>query len=475
MRPLIGNFLSMASLRVGSAAVTFALFWYLSHHLSASDLGGFSLLMNAFFMVQALPLLGMAMPLMRRVAARPADVCAETSSSLCFALPVAALIGGGLAIAGHWYAAEGLVWPFALVGLSIVPTAWTLVAESVLVGREQMYGIAYVNILETVGRLVGAIAVVKLGFGLTGVFLVFVCLRFAAALAYLLNPQVPALRWHFVQRQHLAAYRREFPTYLSIAVVTALCTRSDLFVVSKLLSLKDAGIYAAASRLSDAALMVPTMAAIVVFPTQSRLFESDPLAFCQLLERAVRWCLIGGFALALLVVTLSPLITGLIYAPRLAAPAAPILELLILGSTLMVIDQILSTTMMAARAQHADLRSMSVGLVVLIALMFTCIHFFGLMGAGMAPPAALLLRILYRLSWAQRVLQRPVLVMAVRVLIAAGGAVAVLFLDLAPGKISGLLLSLAVYAFGLWVTRGLGPTDFHALRKFVTAHPDAGA
>jgi O-antigen/teichoic acid export membrane protein len=245
-----------------------------------------------------------------------------------------------------WYAEEGLTWPFVLVGLSMLPSAYTTVAECVLVGREKMQGIAYVNLGEAVGRIIGAIIAIHWQLGLVGVFTAFVALRYAAAGAYLCNPHLRPPRWQLVEPAMIQSYRREFPTFLSIAVVTAMCTRLDIVLLSKLLSLGEAGIYAAAARLSDAALMVPTMAAVVMFPTQARLFESDPAAFLRVLMRGVRWCLIAGFALALVVIALAPLIIHTVYAPKLW-PAAPILQILILGAALMVIDQLLSTTICA--------------------------------------------------------------------------------------------------------------------------------
>jgi O-antigen/teichoic acid export membrane protein len=458
----------MASLRLGAAALTFALFWYLSHHLSTAHLGGFSLLMNAFFMFQTLPLLGMNLPLIRRVAAHPEDAGSATSNSLYFALPVALVIGMGLAVAGRWYASDGLALPFALVGFSMLPTAWTVVAECVLVGREQMDGIAYVTLLEALGRFLGASVAIRTGYGLTSVFVVFACLRVAAAVAYLFNRHMPIPRWRSVQSRILQSYRREAPTYLSIAVVTALCARVDIVLVSKLLSLRDAGVYAAAARLSDAALMVPTIAAVVIFPTQSRLFDANIAGFALLLERGVRWCLIVGFAFALLIVALSPHIVHLLFAPSLA-PAAGILQILILGAAMMVTDQLLSTTMMAARAQHADLRSMTLGLIVLVALLCVLAHYFGLLGAAIAPPAALLTRCLYRLKWAQQLLSKPVLFIALRVLTAAAAAVGIWFLHIFPAKSIDLLLAFAVYALALWATRSIAATDWRALRHFLLA------
>ena len=464
-RAILVNFASMASFRVGLAAMTFGLFWILSHRLTTSQLGAFSLLMNAFFMVQTLPLLGMTMPLMRRIAAHPENAAAEISSSFFFALPVAAFIGAGLGLTGRlWYAEEGLTWPFVLVGLSMLPSAYTTVAECVLVGREKMQGIAYVNLGEAVGRIIGAIIAIHWQLGLVGVFTAFVALRYAAAGAYLCNPHLRPPRWQLVEPAMIQSYRREFPTFLSIAVVTAMCTRLDIVLLSKLLSLGEAGIYAAAARLSDAALMVPTMAAVVMFPTQARLFESDPAAFLRVLMRGVRWCLIAGFALALVVIELAPLIIHTVYAPKLW-PAAPILQILILGAALMVIDQLLSTTMMAAHAQHADLRSMCVGLVTLVTLLVTFTHFRGLVGAAAAPPAALLVRVLYRLSWAQGRFSAPFVPVAARVLLAAAAAVGLFFLPMSRSAPLDLVLSLGAYGLLLGAMRAVGGGDLNALRE----------
>jgi O-antigen/teichoic acid export membrane protein len=474
-RAILVNFASMASFRVGLAAMTFGLFWILSHRLTTTQLGGFSLLMNVFFMVQTLPLLGMTMPLMRRIAARPDTAPAEISSSFFFALPVAALLGVSLAVTGRlWYADEGLTWPFVLLGLSMLPCAYTTVAECVLVGREKMQGIAYVNLGEAIGRLIGAAVAIRWHWGLVGVFTAFVVLRYAAAGAYLCNPHLRPPLWRLVDPAMTRNYRREFPTFLSIAVVTALCTRLDIVLLSKLLSLGQAGIYAAAARLSDAALMVPTMAAVVMFPTQARLFETDPTSFVRVLMRGVRLCLIAGFALALVVVALAPLIIHTVYAPKLW-PAAPILEILILGAALMVIDQLLSTTMMAAHAQDADLRSMCVGLVTLVALLVGFTRIWGLEGAAAAPPAALLVRVLYRLSWAQRRFQGPFLPIAVRALLAAGAAVGLYFLPMSRSVPLDLALSLAVYALLLGATRAVGGGDLLALRELLAQRRGARA
>jgi O-antigen/teichoic acid export membrane protein len=468
LRRVAGNFASMATLRIGLAAMTFGLFLFLSHRLSTAELGGFSLLMNSFFMVQTLPLLGMTLPLIRRVAARPESAPREIANSFFFALPVAAVIGVLLAAAGRWYSAENLGVPFALLGLSMLPTAWTVIAECVLAGHEQMRGIAFVNLMEALLRLVGTWAAISRGCGLDSVFLLFLGLRIAAAVTYSFNPLVSAPRRRLLEKAMLAGYWREVPTYFAIALVTALCARLDILVVSRLLSLRDVGLYAAASRLSDAALMVPTTAAVVIFPAQARLFAADEAGFVSLLGRAVRWCLIAGFAAALLVVAVAPSVVRVVYAANLA-PAAALLRILILGAALMVTDQLLSTTMMASQSQHADLRSMSLGLAALVTLLFLCTHFFGLPGAAMAAPAALLLRVGYRLFWAQRRFALGLVDPAGRIVIAAAVAVGAFYAALAHGAAAALPASLAAYVTVLGLTRAVGAADWQSLRLMLAA------
>lgn len=463
LQRVAGNFASMATLRIGLAAMTFGLFLFLSHRLSTAELGGFSLLMNAYFMVQTLPLLGMTLPLIRRVAASPDTAPGEITNSFCFALPVAVVIGVLLAVAGRWYSAENLGLPFALLGLSMLPTAWTVIAECVLAGHEKMRGIAFVNLLEALLRLAGTWAAVSRGYGLDVVFMLFLALRFAAAVTYSFNPLISAPRRRLLQRSVLAGYWRDVPTYLAIALVTALCARLDILVVSRLLSLRDVGLYAAASRLSDAALMVPTTAAVVIFPAQARLFVADETGFVRLLERAVRWCLIAGFAAALFVVALAPSVVQVVYAANLAA-AAVLLRILILGAALMVTDQLLSTTMMASQSQHADLRAMSLGLAALVSLLFLCTHAFGLPGAAMAAPAALLVRVGYRLFWAQRRFGLGLLDPAGRIVLAAAVAVGTFYAALAHGTGVALVASVAAYVALLGLTRAVGTADWHSLR-----------
>ena len=155
---MLGNIASVTALRIGMAALGFGLFWLLSHRLPTAELGGYSVLMNTFFMVQALPLLGLNARLIRHIAAQPASLAMELSNSLIFALPGAALIAVGLSTYGWTLEGSSLFLPYMLLGLAMLPTAWILVAESALVGREAVPSVCLCEPGRSLGALAGRLA-----------------------------------------------------------------------------------------------------------------------------------------------------------------------------------------------------------------------------------------------------------------------------------------------------------------------------
>jgi hypothetical protein len=110
---------------------------------------------------------------------------------------------------------------------------------------------------------------------------------------------------------------------------------------------------------------------------------------------------------------------------------------------------------------------MTLGLIVLAALLVILTHFFGLAGAAAAPPAAVLVRVTYRLTWAQHELHARFVELAARVLIAAAIAVAVLLWQLTGTEALDVALAFATYASLLWVTRSVRAADWDSLRQMI--------
>ncbi len=476
LKRLLGNFASVTALRLGMAAMGFGLFWVLSHELPTEQLGGFSVLMNTFFLLQTLPLLGLGVHLTREVAAHPAQRGAHMGQALVFSAPWAVLLALGVGLYGLWAAPAGLQAAHWLVGLAMVPTAFTLVAESTLVGMEQVRPLTRINLAEAAVRLGGAALAVHLGAGLDGVFTVFLLGRLLSAALYLRLTHLPRIEWPHAPSQAWLALWREAPPYLGLAVVTAATSRIDVLVVSQLQGLEAAGVYAAAARLYEASQMVSTMALVVIFPVLARLFHADPPAFAAMLDRCLRWGLLLGVPAVLGVSSLMPWLVHLLYAPHLWA-SAPVLQVLCVGTWLLALDQLLSTTMLAARAQRDDLGSMLIGLLGLVLLLPALLPVLGLPGAAWAVVLALAVRLAWRIRWAAQALGLPGLgVQSLRSALAAGAALSTHFGLQAHGLPVWQALPLALLAHaGLAVLLGAvhqgHRDDVQRLRQMREARP----
>lgn len=455
--------------RVGMAVLNYGLFWMLSHRLGTAALGGYSLLMNVFFMGALMPLLGLSTPLARRAATEREHVGREMSNALVFAAPVAVLITLLIAVAGPASYGAELRTPFLLLGLSLLPTASTLVSEATLLGLERVADIARVQFAETILRTGFALLAVSLGYGLDGVFGVFLALRCAVAVAYRFHPQLPRFDPRAVTRAIQRRQWHEVPIFLGIGLLAAVSGRIDILALSRMAGLHEAGVYAAASRLYDASLMLPTIAALSVMPTLARLFASDRAYFERVLVLAMRLSLGVGFVVAIGVAALAEPLIHLLYRPEMA-PAAAVLRWLIFCAVLMTLDQILSSTMMAARAQAHDLGALSLAVAVLVGAMALLVPRFGATGAAMAVTLATCCRVGYRVRWLVRLLAvRHLARDLARVLLAAAVGIAVLVLAVPSGAPVAFAGALCAYVGVLVLSGALRVRDLVGARQRLAA------
>jgi O-antigen/teichoic acid export membrane protein len=451
------------------AVLNYALFWMLSLRLGTAALGGYSLLMNVFFLASTLPMLGVSIALIRRAATERDQVGAEMSNAIVFSAPVAIVITLAIGFAGSASYGPELRMPFWLLALSLLPTASALVSECTLLGLERVADIARVQFVESLLRTVFAVGAVELGHGLAAVFAVFAVLRLGVAVAYRFHPLLPRFQWRQVTAALQARNWREVPVFLGIALLAAVSSRIDIIALSRLAGLEVAGLYAAASRLYDASLMLPNIAALSVMPTLARLFVEDKTYFREVLVLAMRLSLGLGFALAIGVAALSAPLIHLLYRPEMAE-AAVVLRWLIFCAVLVTLDQILSSTMLAAKAQGHDLGSLSVAVAVLVAALLALVPPLGAVGAAMAVVLATASRVAYRLAWIVRLLELPHLGRDLgRVLASAVLAIAALAVALPHGAPVALVASLAAYLAGLIVSGAFKPGEIAGVRRRLAA------
>lgn len=449
--------------RLVMAAVNFGLFWALSHSFDMTSLGTYSLLMNLFFMTLGLPLLGLSVPLERRAAAEPDTLAREVSNALVIALPMGALLGVALGAYGQLTHEAAVALPFWLLGAAVWVSAATLVAESALLGREQMAFIARAQCGEAVLRTVLALAAVWAGGGLTAVMLVFLLLRVGITLIYFSSPRMPRPVAALVDRTVFRRNLAELPVFFGIASVVGIVSRLDLLVLDHLEGKTQVAIYTVAARLYEASLMLPTAVALVLLPALARLFAADERRFTISLVVMLQGVMWIGMPVALAVAALAEPLMTLLY-PASYLPAADILRWLMLAALLTAVDQVMSSAMLASQSQHADLHSMLVSMGALCLGFVLLIPLFGPLGVDIAVAGSLVARVAWRLRWAfGRLAPRGLAAELAKAISSGLAGVAGLVLGLAHSPWLALALAWLALAAGAGLS---GHLSRHPVRDF---------
>ena len=404
--PFLRAIASAMSGRLATAAVNYGLFWHLARTVDAPTLGGFSLLMSLFLIISLLPMLGVSTPFMRRMSVSADAIPLEVSNAIVFSAPIVLVLLTCIGCWGQISSHQDLRRAYWMVAATLIPGAWIVVAECTLLAQERIRDITRANLLEVLIRTALAIVAIHFGYGIDGVIAAILVSRCACACIYLIHPCVPLPRLRLVSMTVQRRNWGEVPIYLGIAVVAGLVARLDVVMVSYLRSLSDAATYAAASRLYEAAQMLPTVTALVVMPVLARRHVHAPESIPETLALAVRLSLALGLGAAVFVSALAQPLVNLVYRPEMAG-AGPVLGCLAFAAALMVDDVILSWAMIATNAQTADLHSLAIGLAVLAAALLVLVPAFGPTGAAAAVTLGVAVRVAMRLRWAVRALGLP--------------------------------------------------------------------
>jgi O-antigen/teichoic acid export membrane protein len=401
-KSLLANLAAVSMSRVGTSLLSFALYWWLSRRLSVSDLGAFAFAMGIFTVSQVIPLLGRQQPLIREVATYPERMAELVNAHWWFAWPLALALGLCLIGYGSLYAGALSAYVVLALALALAPTSWIIVAECALLGQERIRIIATVNFIEAVWRLLGGIAALWMGGALLAVMLVFLAGRCGVALIYLTvrglpSPRVGApptlARWW--------ALCRSTPVYFAIILLATFSSRFDVLALSYLVSLDELGRYSAGAKLYEALLMLPNLAALVMLPRMAKIFIDDRERFVRLLTPVTRAMLMLCIPVALVGLAVTPWGVGLLFSAQFSS-AALVVQILIFGAALAVVDMVLSSVMIASNNQADDLRCLVLGLLTLVGGTFLLVPLVGSAGAAIAVTLHMLVKVAYRIDWATR-------------------------------------------------------------------------
>lgn len=462
----------MSAMRLGSAVLSFAVFWYLARTSGASFVGAYAFLLGVYAFLQQLPLLGLHLAAVRDVAANADDAPKVVANLGSLGVVTAVMLGLACYFVGIGFYPPEMHLSFALLGGSMLPTAWVNLAECILIGRQNMRIVALVNLGEAALRsLVSAVAVFN-GGGLGILFLIFLVGRIGAAIAYQRSPPVPRWQRHLVDWPRLRAHLCETPVFLGIMVFSAALSRLDLFFLSKLGSFADVGIYAVAAKIYDAALMAPAVITSVLYPAFSQAANRELAELAGLSRTATFWVFVLALPCAIAVALVAQPMINLIFGASYEK-SAEVLQILMGGVVLMALNQLLTLVLLARHRQNLDFQTLLISTVCNALLLGALIPPLGVTGAAWAVLAAMLVQLCVRYGLVRHfefepgfgTLWRPVLAAVAMVMVALEA------LHLHPAIM--LLLALATYFITLFAVGGIRAEAVRAVVGLVRGRPNA--
>jgi O-antigen/teichoic acid export membrane protein len=471
---IIRSFFSAAFMRVVSGALSFAFFVLLARGRGEIVLGEFSTVLAFFIFCQSLPLLGLHVPLVRDVAADHDSLPRLGANAALIGLLVAVPCGLALGLVGrNLYPAttHGAFW---LVGASMLPTALVVVSESLLTGQERIDVVAALSVGENLLRLLLWLVVLWLHLGMTAFFAMLLLGRIAAVAGHVRWGRLaPIAHLSLIDRATLVRHAASCPTFLGILLLAAGINRLDFLLLSKLGTLRDVGLYAAAYKVYEMALMVPQLLSMALFPALARAIQRSPEASGQLLRGVFRIYLLLGLPCVLLILFTGRPVLGLLYGATFA-PAFGALRWLVAAPLLAAIDQVLTTVLFAHHRQGLDLRVLIVSCGSYALLLAVLIPRFGYEGAAAATLLVAVLQILVR-YWMVRIqvgvtgllpaFTRPLAAAAVM-------AVVCVLLRALPVALS-VAAGLAAYAAALGALGALSLSELKGMRAAWTSEAKA--
>ena len=438
---------------------------YMARNWSVDAFGQYSIIFNYFLLLQQAPLLGLHFLLARNAAARPEDRRSEMVTAGSLGLVVSVPLAIGLGLIGQFLYPSGLHASFALIGVSLAPTALIMVIEMMLVGQERLSFVAFINILESALRLIVFITLIYFGARLTEIILAFVALRLVTLFLYLLDHKTfMLLQPSAFCRVTLSGFLRQAPILFSILVLSTAFSRFDVTFLSKLASDTDVAVYSIAARLYDLALIVPGMLVAVLLPILSRLHAESPDAVSELCRLVLRYGLIVGVPAVISISFAAPPIIRSVFGEKFAAAELPA-QILMCATLVMAVSQLLATVLLVFDLQRFDVPCLTAGCLTLVIGLMFLIPALGIAGAALAVLCGAITQCVVRILIIHNKIGHSIRFRDLNGPLLAGvSMVAAMYLVAARTPLLVIPIGLAAYVVVLRLSRSMSSNDIKSVK-----------
>jgi O-antigen/teichoic acid export membrane protein len=384
-RKIFSNFLSLTASEIVSKLLQLLVFVYLARELGKESFGVFSFGIAFALLVFIIADFGLSTLLIREISRnkKAASKYITNAFVIKIFLTIITLVVAFLFLNLLNYSQEVKLIAYTMLSFTILQS-FTDLYYSIFRAFERMHYDASIKILRMLILVTAIFFVIKNNFSLATASLAFpiteiITLTITVILVY---TKFIKISFDFDYRFSKEIVKKSSFFCLSM-VFAGLFMYTDQIMLSKLGSVADVGIYAAASNIMLALIFIPMMYANAIYPVISKFFISSKKSLKLAYERSFKYMLILGLAVSTGIFSLSENIVSLLYGPEYKETA---IVLAILSGYLFLrfINVISGFTLSSINRQDSRIFSQGTAALTNIILNFILIPMYGFIGAAVA-------------------------------------------------------------------------------------------
>jgi O-antigen/teichoic acid export membrane protein len=381
---MAGNALSIFSSDAVNRATTFLLYLLIARYLGAHEFGQMSLALAFFYTFQIIAVAGLKRLITREVAKDPAttELYLVNASVLVLLSSVLSILILFVAVRLLHYSPD-TASVILLVSLSLIPYSISAVCEAVFQGRQEMRYIPYANVPVHIAKVTLAFLLLARGYGLShlvgllfasyaAVAVIEACQMFRLVSTSRLRPD-PAFGLNMC---------RKAGVFLGIDGIIALTSTLNIFLLSKLATETELGLYTAAAQLTIPVTLVYHSMVVSAFPVMCQTFEVQAHALKRMTEHLLELLIAIALPTAIALFLLADEVLAVVYGRQDFLSASPALRIMVWNLIFTALTQALGQIFLAARRETITLRIVVTNVLVTLAPGFFLIRHFGVIGAA---------------------------------------------------------------------------------------------
>lgn len=382
---LVGNSLAILVNQVTQNATALILSISIARILGPYELGQYALAFGYYYIFMAMSSQGLKTLLTRELAKFPekAQTCLVSSTllQLIFSgIGYLALVGL-VALLPYRPATSVICY---MVGAALIPYGVSNVTEAIFQSQEKMHLIAISTVPIYIARLILMFLVLRLGYGINYVGLIFVGSEvLILAIEWLFVRRVVSgihwkIDWSFI-RSTVKAVR----PFLVIEGVATFQTRMQLVFLSLLAGEVAVGLYGAVTQLIQPFQIMAQSVVIAAFPRFARANQAKDRQR-TLIEQVIELLFLVAMPFIVAVWFVGEALIVFIYRDTQFVEAAPALRIVVVGLIAVSLTRTLSYLLVANGLERVNLREVITTTSIGAVLSLILVSAFGLIGAAIA-------------------------------------------------------------------------------------------